>query len=197
MTIRTVVAFDFDGTLIKGDSLLFFIQYARGKWAFYWTFFLHLPYLILMKCKLYPNDKAKERIFSALFAGMPYEEFCRLGRNFSSQIESMQYRNRVQLLREHLLKGASVYVISASIYEWVQPWCEQLGVKSVLATRVEVDTNNCLTGRFASPNCYGEEKVRRLLKVEPHREDYYLYAYGDSAGDSALLAFADEGKLYS
>ena len=40
---------------------------------------------------------------------------------------------------------------------------------------------------------YEKEKVDRLLQAEPHREDYFLTAYGDSRGDRELLALADEG----
>ena len=63
----------------------------------------------------------------------------------------------------------------------------------MLATEVEVDDDGRLTGRFKTKNCFGQEKVDRLLQAEPHREDYFLTAYGDSRGDRELLAFADEG----
>ena len=64
----------------------------------------------------------------------------------------------------------------------------------MLGTQVEVDAHGHLTGRFASPNCYGPEKVRRLQTIEPHRATYTLVAYGDSRGDAELLEWADEGK---
>ena len=50
-----------------------------------------------------------------------------------------------------------------------------------------------MTGNFLSRNCYGEEKVRRLLELEPNRNSYILYAYGDSKGDKELIEFADKG----
>jgi hypothetical protein len=37
--------------------------------------------------------------------------------------------------------------------------------------------------------------VNRLLLIEPHREDYYLYAYGNSTGDKEILSFADQSTL--
>jgi phosphoserine phosphatase len=36
--------------------------------------------------------------------------------------------------------------------------------------------------------------VNRLLQVEPDRDDYFLYAYGDSRGDREMIAFADRGE---
>ena len=71
----------------------------------------------------------------------------------------------------------------------------KIGIIDILATRIEVDSNGLLTGRFLSKNCYGQEKVNRLLEVEPNRDEYTLHAYGDSRGDKEMLAFADEGVM--
>ena len=61
----------------------------------------------------------------------------------------------------------------------------------IAGTQIEV-INGKLTGRFLTRNCYGKEKVGRLLQLYPDRKSYRLIAYGDSRGDRELLAFADE-----
>jgi phosphoserine phosphatase len=61
----------------------------------------------------------------------------------------------------------------------------------VLGTQIEV-ADGSLTGRFLTKNCYGQEKVKRLLEQYPDRREYHLTAYGDSRGDKEMLAFADE-----
>ena len=94
----------------------------------------------------------------------------------------------VCLLQQALSEGAEVLVVSASIDNWVQPFCPQV---TVLGTQIEV-INGHLTGRFLTNNCYGQEKVNRLLALYPDRSTYHLIAYGDSRGDQQLLAFADE-----
>lgn len=48
--------------------------------------------------------------------------------------------------------------------------------------------NSHLTGKFATPNCYGMEKVVRLKK---EIEDYSLTVYGDSRGDKELMEIAN------
>lgn len=190
---RTIAIFDFDGTLTTKDTLLEFIKFACGIKAFYIGFFLHSPLLILMKLGLYPNWEAKQKVFSWFFKGMPYTTFAKYGEDFAEVIKTIMKETTLAILRKHQSEGADIYVISASVDEWVRPFCMQLGIKDVIATQIETDSKGMLTGRFASPNCYGKEKVRRFLEIEPSRSEYYLYAYGDSRGDKEIILFADKG----
>jgi phosphoserine phosphatase len=73
----------------------------------------------------------------------------------------------------------------------VQPFFPDV---KVVGTQIEVKDGR-LTGRFLTKNCYGQEKVNRLLSLYPHRQDYCLVAYGDSRGDKELLSFADESHF--
>ncbi len=194
MAKRCIAVFDFDGTLTTKDTLLEFIKFACGVPRFYWGFLLFCPILILMKLHLFPNWKAKQLFFSHFFKGWEYNDFKAKGQLFANEIEKMENRKMLEKLNDHLNHSDVVYVISASIFEWVQPWCEKIGVSRVLATQIEVDANGIISGRFAAKNCYGKEKVRRLLEVEPERRSYILYAYGDSRGDKEMIAFSDYGS---
>ena len=188
---RTIAVFDFDGTITTKDTLLLFIRFARGTKKFLLGMLLYSPLIIMMMLKLYPNWKCKEKVFSYFFRGMPYEEFKRLGEDFGKKFCNIIIRPSMKKrLLWHLKQGHKVYVISASIEEWVKPFFRTLDNVTVLATKVKPD----LCG-FASNNCYGQEKVNRLLEMEPKRNTYTLYAYGDSQGDKEMLAFADNGTL--
>lgn len=192
---KVVAVFDFDGTITTKDTLLEFIIFACGKWKFLAGFLLHTPWLCLMKLHLYPNWKCKERIFSWFFKGMAYNAFADLGQSFSDRADGILRQSTIRLVYKHMKEGAAVYVVSASIEEWVSPMCSKFGVADVLGTRIDVDDQGLLTGRFLTANCYGQEKVRRLLEIEPQRNEYYLYAYGDSRGDREILGFADKGTM--
>ena len=75
--------------------------------------------------------------------------------------------------------------------EW-KAKAEAAGIRlTVVGTEMEVK-NGRMTGRFATPNCYGAEKVRRIEDVIPHREHYRVLAFGDSRGDKEMLEYADE-----
>lgn len=189
---RKIAVFDFDGTLTTKDTLLMFIRFAAGTRRFILGFALFSPMIMLMKLRLFDNHRCKERLFSWFFKGMGHEDFAELGRRFAGRLKAVARPSTTQSLARHRQDGDTIYVVSASIEEWVRPYCEQLGVDDVLATKVEAGPDGRLTGRFASHNCYGAEKVRRLLAVEPDREAYHLTAYGDSKGDLEMFALADK-----
>lgn len=186
--MRKICACDFDGTLTTHDTLLAFIRYAKGTRAFLWGFLRHVHLLVLMKLGLYPNWKAKQRVFSYYFKGMPLDVFDTLCRQFAADNRSLLRPEGIRTVQQAQADGAEVLIVSASIDNWVQPFFPSV---KVVGTQIEVD-NGQLTGRFLTPNCYGEEKVRRILALYPDRHEYHLTAYGDSRGDKELLAFADE-----
>ncbi|GHT06630.1 hypothetical protein AGMMS49525_15080 [Bacteroidia bacterium] len=189
---QIVAAFDFDGTITTKDTFVEFIRFAKGTSSFLCGFLLFSPLLIAYKLKLYPNWKVKQHLFSFFFKGMNLHDFEQYCRAFCRQSMHLIRSQAISSIQKHIEKGDSVVIISASIENWVRPFAECLGISSTLCTQLEIDQESCLTGRFASANCYGAEKVRRLLQLYPHREGYYLVAYGDSKGDKELLNFADE-----
>ena len=186
--MKKVYAFDFDGTLTTCDTLLAFIRYAKGTPAFVWGFLLHAHLLVLMKLSLYPNWKAKQKVFSYFFKGMTIEAFNSLCQSFAADNRELLRPKGIQLIAQAKEEGADVLIVSASIDNWVQPFFPQV---KVLGTQIEIK-DGYLTGRFLTRNCYGQEKVNRILALYPDRNTYYLTAYGDSRGDKELLAFADE-----
>ena len=190
---RILAVFDFDGTLTTADTLLAFIRFTHGRQRRFLGLLRHAHWLLMMRMGLYPNWKAKQKVFAHFYKGTSHQQFAQWGRDFADIAMTMLHDPVVGILRQHQAAGHTVCVVTASIDEWVRPVCERLGIRSLIATRIEQTADGVLTGRFLSPNCYGSEKVARLLEVYPHRHTYKLYAYGDSRGDNELLAIADEG----
>lgn len=192
--------FDFDGTLTSADTLLEFIRFACGRGRMLLGFALYSPLLVLMKLRLYPNYKAKQKVFAHFFKGMPLDEFDKLCTAFARQNERLLRPAARRFIDEIRGEASGMAIVSASIDNWVRPFAEQyLGSQRdgspilVLGTQVETGPDGRLTGRFATPNCYGAEKVRRIESVWPDRAVYDLSAFGDSRGDKEMLAYADQG----
>lgn len=196
--MKEVKVFDFDGTLTTCDTLLAFIRFACGTRRFLLGFLRHSLLLVLMKLKLYSNGKAKQKIFSYFFSGTPQQRFDELCAQFAATHRTIIRTKAIPLISGALHAGEKVLIVTASVENWVRPFFNIFGEDAtntggvmIVGTRIEVE-NGIVTGRFLTPNCYGEEKVRRLLEVLPDRHLYHLTAYGDSHGDRAMLAYADE-----
>jgi len=190
---RIVAAFDFDGTLTRRDTLLPFLSYCIGRRKLGAALLRNALWIAAYKLKLYSNARAKERLFSACLKGFSVEKVREKAEQFAVTHAHLLRPETTKRLQELAEIGASIYIVTASMELWVRPLLET-AIKSqelhYLTTQPEVCAGK-LTGCFATPNCYGKEKVRRLLAAEPRREEYWLYAFGDSRGDSELLALAD------
>lgn len=195
---KKIYCFDFDGTLTTSDTLLEFIKYAKGRGRFLMVFLMYSPLLVLMKLHLYPNWKAKQQIFAHLFAGLRIEKFDALCHGFAEENQHLLRPKGITLMHEALVAGAQVFIVSASIDNWVRPFFDIRNLKGVqvLGTQIEVEDGK-LTGRFKSNNCYGKEKVHRIAEVLKsfERSEYEIEAFGDSRGDKEMLAFADKGHF--
>ena len=192
--MKRIAVFDFDGTITRKDTLIEFIRFAKGSVALYWGMLLHLPLLIVMKLHLYDNGKTKELVFGWFFHEMSLEQFNELGRAFyQTQADNLIYSEAKRKIEEHKSHGDIIVILSASIENWVQPFASALQAEGLLGTQAEVQ-NGVLTGRFATKNCYGAEKVNRLKTwlAANVNEQPYIIAYGDSRGDKELLEFANE-----
>lgn len=188
MNNQRLILFDFDGTITKSDSFLEFLIYSKGFKLFFYAF-LALPTLCLYLLKVIPNDTAKEKIYYLFFKGTPKEKFDEMCLNFSrEQLPKIIRTDAIKLISKYKEQGEKIFVISASFDNYLRPWCNETGVE-LLATMLAVD-NMRMTGKFATRNCYGAEKVRRL-KEDIKLEDFSkIIAYGDSIGDAEMLSIA-------
>lgn len=114
----------------------------------------------------------------------------KLARQFSLEhIDKIIRPKAIKKISWHKEQGHKVVVVSASIECWLKPWCEKNDLE-LIATQYEF-LNSMATGKFLTPNCYGPEKVRRILERYDVKSFDTIYAYGDSHGDRELLAMAD------
>lgn len=190
---KRLCCFDFDGTITTRDTLLEIIKFGFGRRAFVLGFLRFLPQLVLMKLHLYDNAKAKALVFTHFFGGMPLADFDDLCRRFAAHSHALIRSRASTYIARQVQDGAEVAIVSASVDNWVRPFFERYAKVKVLGTQVEV-ADGRLTGRFATRNCYGKEKVERIKSLlQGSREDYFIEAFGDSRGDWAMLQFADKG----
>lgn len=191
---RGLALFDFDGTITSKDSLFEFIKFASGKLGFYFVMSIFSPWIIYYVFIKKEGEIAKRKVLAFLFKGKSESELKQLGISFTEKIiPSILLPRALDEINMHKKQGNKVLVISASLDIWLKPWADSMGME-LICTQMEFE-NQKFSGRFATANCIGIEKVNRInsyLKLNDFRP---IFAYGNSSGDKQMLELADH-KYY-
>lgn len=193
--MKRYALFDFDGTITTKDTLFDFIRFTYGKSGLVKCLLMNVWNLSLYAAKLRSNERAKEIMLATMIRGtdtVVFKEQCE--RYSMERVPQIIKEKTKEIIEKHRSAGETLFIVSASPENWIRPWAMKNGFTEVIATRLE-EKNGVLTGKFASRNCYGVEKVNRLKEFFTDREQVYLSAYGDSSGDKPMLNYANHGVL--
>lgn len=183
--------FDFDGTITTKDTFIQFIKYAVGSKKFAKGIIALRFYLLLYYMKIIPEGRIKELMITYFFKDWPEEKFKNMAEDFAKQrIPDLLRKSAVDRIQWHQKNLHQVFVVSASIDYWIQPWCDLHDI-GLIATRLEVKDNK-ITGRFATKDCDGAEKLKRLKQALDLSQFSCIHVYGNSRGDKEILKVADK-----
>jgi len=189
--VRPIVAFDFDGTLTARDSFTAFLAWRVGRGR-------HLAGLARLAPALvgYLGDRDRGRLKAAavaeFLAGLPRQAVEQEAQAFARATSAALLRpDALETWRRWGAQGALRLIVTASPELTVGPFARDLGADALIGTRLAVDAEDQITGALAGENCRAEQKVIRLREM--FGPDVRLAAaYGDTSGDVAMLAIADE-----
>lgn len=185
MEKRRLAIFDFDNTMIKGDSISGFVRFMWKKRL------ISLPRLglillstLLWMLRLLPVEKAKNQALAPL-RKLKQEDSMALCHEFAAQcLAPRLFPPALQKMREHHLAGDMVLLVSASPALYLSHIREFLPVDAVLATPTDEACRVIV-------NIRGEEKprqVKRWFEAEGIAPDWEAsWAYGDSLSDLPVM----------
>jgi phosphatidylglycerophosphatase C len=193
-----VAAFDLDGTLTVGGSVVHWLTAVAGGRAVRRATVSHLVALGIGAVRSgRAADDAKESLFRSVLRGRDATDVEAISEQFAADHLRGSLRPEVLArLIAHLDAGHAVVLVSASPALYVARIAASLGAHGSAATELEV-VDGRLTGGYDGRNCRGEEKLRKVrellgsLGVADTGPDRPLYAYGNSRGDLRLLGAAD------
>ena len=169
--------------------MLALAEFHKGKAGFLTGMALLSPSLVALKLNLLSAQKAKQLFLKYFFGNMSVADFEDLCNRFiETKLPSCIRKDAWQAIEKHMAKGDKVVVVSASAENWVAGWCSKHNIQ-FLGTRLQISNNN-ITGNIVGLNCNGNEKVSRIKETFNLADYETIYAYGDSAGDKAMLAIA-------
>ena len=171
--------FDFDKTIYHVDSTFGFFRYTMRKKP---SLLRYLPKVaagaFLYFLHIGNRDKAKG-LFMSYFEGL--EDLSLIEQYWDEHISGI-YPWYLQMQQEDDL------VISASAEQIVGPACRRLGIRNLIATRMDP-----ATGKLLGKNCKGQQKVEEFRRVcGDARIDRF---YSDSLSDTPLALLAGESYL--
>jgi phosphatidylglycerophosphatase C len=193
--VRPIAAFDFDGTITTSDSLRAFVAFAAGGARFLAGVLRTAPWLAGAATGRCDRGAAKARFLAATLGGRSRTGLEAAARRFAAErLPAMVRPEMLARILEHKRLGHALVLVSASPTLYLEPWAVQAGFDAVLGTELEF-IDGRLTGRLATPNCWGPEKVRRLGQWLGSPRPRLDYGYGDSRGDREMLALAGQAWL--
>ena len=170
--------YDFDNTILKGDSTALFYTYCLVRTP---RMFLRLPKLIWGT--LFVLKKDKQRFKQDMFA------FLRDLKEPERMVSAFWDKNIRRVKRFYLQnRRDDDVIISASPEFLICPAMARLGHGRVLASPVDIHS-----GLYSGFNCHGKEKLRRLLEICPDAEIDEFYS--DSHSDDPLARQAKKAFL--
>lgn len=190
-----VAAFDFDGTITTSDSLRDFVRCLVGRRRFALGVLRSAPWLAGLSIGVGDRGAVKARFLAATIGGWQRRELEAAAQRYATQrLPALIRPEMVARIEAHRQRGHRLVLVSASPALYLKIWAEREGFDAVLATELEFHADR-FTGRLASKNCWGPEKVRRLQQWSGSDRPRLQYAYGDSRGDLEMLALADHAWL--
>lgn len=185
-----VVAFDFDGTITVRDSYTSFLKWRAGPQRYMAGMVRLAPAGVG-----YLGHRNRGRIKAAatreFLTGVSREQLEEEAKTFAQNMAPRLLRgDALATWKRWRTRRAKLVIVTASPDIIVAPFARGLGADALIATELQFDANDRATGGFATPNCRGQEKVRRLREM--FGDDLQLKAaYGDTSGDKDMLKIAD------
>ncbi|MHB1948749.1 MAG: HAD family hydrolase [Gammaproteobacteria bacterium] len=199
--MKNFAFFDVDGTLLNIKTMFSFQEYYYLKFSKYRSirskinylmFLLRMQYYLLVgKSREYINKK-----FYESFAGINKEDVKNCAYQWYADLKRENSKlfilQALAVLKKHQDIGDEVVFVSGSSLEILAPIAEDLGVKHVLATNLEIKHNK-FTGNIMPPQTIGCGKQIAILEFLKAYEGSigYTYGYADDDSDIPMLSATD------
>lgn len=189
---KKLYLFDFDGTLTYKDSFKDFFCTMYGIKKIAWLLLLGIGKISKAIVIKRDKGKIKEAIIAVLCKGKTKEELQLLGKTYSEQkLHKIIRPKALAYLKKLKNEHAEMYLVSASVDIWLQNFADEFHLK-LISTQLAYCANGAFAGHFLGKNCKGAEKVYRIQQEIDITAYDEIIAFGDSSGDSEMLAIATQ-----
>lgn len=187
----SLVIFDLDNTLIRGQSQWLLLGYLLKKGKVNIFFFSRVLFWFLgYKLGLFKNPK-KIMVYS--FQIVKNKKVAEindwLSDFYSKALKQKLISQTVDILKKHKSQGDKIILLSNSVKPLVEIVGKDLGIDEVIATELE-EIEGRYTGKIKSDIIYGEYKAE-VIKEKFGNNLADSFAYADHYSDIPLLKLVD------
>ena len=180
MKNNNIIVFDFDGTLIKGDSIKLYCKWlSKNIIDFYFTYHLRFRFLKIFNSKF---DLKYERV---KFYNLRQIKLNQNINEFNSILKDHLFEDSLGLIKNDL-SNLDVYVVSASFSEIIESFCLEF-------LKVNLITNNI--ENYNTLNDINFKNKIIALKSNVKGDYNIVRGYGNSSGDFDFMQISDQAFL--
>ena len=186
--MELIAIFDFDGTLIKRDSMvLFFLRYFNFSWKNILNLFQLALVTIKFFLKIYSQKKYKEKFLNLVINSSKIKDPEKIADDFSEYLLKLIFKDARKRIIKLKDKGYKLVLLSASPDFYLKKIKDSLGFSKLICTKTNFK-NGKIT--ISGEDCYGKNKIKMLLD-EYRRENVNWgksYCFADNKSDKHLLS---------
>ncbi|SMH54916.1 HAD family hydrolase [Azospirillum agricola] len=193
-----VAFFDFDGTLIHGDSLPMFVGEVIGRRR------AALALADAIRSGLHRHVRGRgpgvdfpgsvKAIFlKRTLRGLPVADALAAAERMVPRVR--WHPPLLDTLKAHRARGHRVVIATGALDLYMPALLRGLGVDDLLATGMEV-VDGALTGRLGTANCVRLNKAERVRAwIDAHGPVGATWGYGNRPSDLPMLALMERGEV--
>jgi len=192
--MKSLAVFDFDGTLIRRDSLWPFLVGVAGFRKCVFAFFsTAAAYIFCRSTGEDPRSYIKSKLLEKTLEGIGEGS---IAKTLPYLVSWCVWKKEVvDLLMKHHDKGHFVLIATGSLDIYIHELIKNLPVDAVLCTKME-SVDGVLTGKMAGGNCvriHKAELVKRFIEENGPFEE--TWSYGNAPHDLPMMALTDHSTI--
>ena len=187
MNNRKLAIFEFDGTVIEGNSMfLFFREVSGGAIPYIWGLLSTSGIAMCRALRLCSKKTYYQHLTRHFLRGMTREEIMAASRQFLFVLNKSVRGKVIAGIQKRRLDNYRMVLMSEGLADVIRPWAAQFGISDVMARELEYDADGHFTGSFAKTddgladlestlqNKLNATRSDEVLAVSRRRKNAYL-----------------------